>query len=83
MPVLRGDRGWSLSRREIPALNNALLQERVFGRATLQGQACGKDTQGDPRPGEQEGRPREGQSRHHRATRDEAEGGGKEGRGRH
>ena len=42
-----------------------------------------KNAQGDPRPGEQKGVPREGESRGRRAARHEAEGGRQEGRGRH
>ena len=42
-----------------------------------------KNAQGDPRPGEQKGVPREGKGCRCRAARHEAEGGCQEGRGRH
>ena len=49
----------------------------------IQGQNCGKNAQGDPRAGEQDGLPREGEGRGCRAARHEAEGGRQEGRGWH
>ena len=51
--------------------------------AQIQGQNCGKNAQGDPRPGEQKGVPREGKGCGRRAESDEAERSGKESRGRY
>ena len=78
-----GGRGRGVSGRQIPALHGAFLPQRLLRCAQTQGQNCGKNAQGDPRPGEQKGVPREGESRGRRAARHEAEGGRQEGRGRH
>ena len=69
--------------RQIPALHGAFLPQCFLCCAQIQGQNCGKNAQGDPRPGEQKGVPREGESCGRRAARHEAEGGCQEGRGRH
>ena len=78
-----GGRGRGVPRGQIPALHGAFLPQRFLCCAKIQGQNCGKNAQGDPRPGEQESVPREGEGRGRRAARHEAEGGRQEGRGRH
>ena len=82
MGMLEG-RGRGVPGRQIPALHGAFLPQRFLCCAQIQGQNCGKNAQGDPRPGEQKSVPREGESRGRRAARHEAEGGRQEGRGRH
>ena len=69
--------------RQIPALHGAFLPQCFLCCGQIQGQNCGKNAQGDPRPGEQESVPREGEGRGRRVARHEAEGGRQEGRGRH
>ena len=78
-----GGRGRGVSGRQIPALHGAFLPQRFLCCAQIQGQNCGKNAQGDPRAGEQESVPREGEGRGRRAARHETEGGCQEGRGRH
>ena len=52
-----GGRGRGVSRRQISALHGAFLPQRFLCCAQIQGQNCGKNAQGDPRPGEQESVP--------------------------
>ena len=78
-----GGRGRGVPRGQIPALHGAFLPQRFLGCAQIQGQNCGKNAQGDPCAGEQDGLPREGEGRGCRAARHEAEGGRQEGRGWH
>ena len=78
-----GGCGRGVPGRQIPALHGAFLPQRFLRCAQIQGQNCGKNAQGDPRPGEQKSVPREGESRGRRAARHETEGGRQEGRGRH
>ena len=78
-----GGRWRGVPGRQIPALHGAFLPQRFLCCAQIQGQNCGENAQGDPRPGEQKGIPREGKGRGRRAESDEAEKSGKEDRGRH
>ena len=78
-----GGCGRGVSGRQIPALHGAFLSQRFLCCAQIQGQNCGENAQGDPRPGEQKSVPREGKGCCCRAARHEAEGSRQEGRGRH
>ena len=59
------------------------LPQCVLGHTSLQGEAGGKDAQGDPRPGKQKSGPGESQSRGGATALYEAERGGQEGGGWH
>ena len=78
-----GGRGRGVPGRQIPALHGAFLPQCFLCCAQIQDQNCGKNAQGDPRPGEQKSVPRKGKGRGCRAVRHEAEGGCQEDRGRH
>ena len=71
--------GIYLRRNWIPAVYRPLLPQYFLSHATLQSEAGGQDAQGNPRPGEQESRPREGQSRSGATALHEAERGRQEG----
>jgi putative transposase len=57
VPRYAGGCGRSIPRSQVPALHRPLLPQCVLCHASLQGEAGGKDAQGDPRPGKQEGCP--------------------------
>jgi len=78
-----GGRGRGVPGRQIPALYGAFLPQRFLYCAQIQGQNCGENAQGDPRPREQKSVPREGKSCGRRTARHETEGSCQEGRGRH
>ena len=83
MPWYAGGCGRSIPRSQVPALYRPLLPQCVLGHASLQGEAGGKDAQGDPSPGKQESCPGESQSRGGATALYEAERGCQEGGGRH
>ena len=74
-------RNWGGEYENVAVLVAIAVNEDGF-REVL-GAAEGMKEDGDPRPGEQKGVPREGKSRAGGTTFHEAEGGGKEGRRRH
>ena len=74
-------RNWGGEYENVAVLVAIAVNEDGF-REVL-GAAEGMKEDGDPRPGEQKGVPREGEGRGRRVARHEAEGGRQEGRERH
>ena len=76
-----GSSGRGVSRGKVSALRGAFLPKRILCCTQIQGQKCGEDAQGNPRPGEQESVPGEGRRSDCRAEGHEAAGGCEESSG--